>query len=152
MGRQTSDRRIHNTRMERTIMTKSEKRTITILIGIALLCTILLFSAAKKSYPVEKPVAAGLADIVAYNDAYTNSVIAISGNIKGVGGNQYTRFMDIATPNTKGVKSVRCYFDKQLTGKEMQVIAIGKLQAPGNLKLQKLIILVNDPPMSGRTK
>ena len=101
---------------------------------------------------VEKPVFAGPPEI-AYHAPYVGEKVAIGGEIKGIGrqklaasgGNQYARWLDVATPNNKAAKGVRCYYGSELLRKGADVVAEGVITQEGRLRITRITFVVDDP-------
>jgi len=95
--------------------------------------------------PAEKS-AFGASPEAAYNTSYVGARLGLVGELRGRGGNQHTRFLDVATANNTAAKGVRAYYSQALLRKGAPVVVEGVVTQAGRVKLTRITFIVNDPP------
>jgi len=95
--------------------------------------------------PAEQ-AAFGATPEAAYNVPYIGTTLAFVGELKGRGGNQHARFLDVATANNTAAKGVRAYYSQALLRKGAPVVVEGVVTQAGRIRLTRVTFIVNDPP------
>jgi hypothetical protein len=78
----------------------------------------------------------GATSDAAYNPSYVGTVLGIVGVVRGVGGNQYSHYLDVATVGSPNPKGIRVYYKHPLFSRGTAVLVDVLIDKPGRGQLK----------------